>query len=231
METSSKSAQPPIVAMDGPSGVGKSTAARDLAQRLGVPYVDTGAMYRAIALSCLRAEVDLDDGSEVSAVLKRSEVAVDCVGGNFRVYLEGEVLGDEIRSADVSLATSRISVHGPVRERLVELQRDFGRRFGGVFEGRDIGSVVFPRARHKFFMEASASVRARRRFDELAARGDVVELGELEEQMRERDVRDQSRALSPLKVDDSYQRIDTGELSRDQVVDCLERRVRGAQSD
>lgn len=212
---------PVLVAIDGPSGVGKSTAARGLARRLDIPYVDTGSMYRAIALACLRAGVDLDCGAAVKAALPSVDLRVDCVDGKLRLLLGGSVVGDEIRTAEVSQATSRVSIHGPVRERLVEIQRDFGRRYGGVFEGRDIGTVVFPDAEHKFFLVASPLVRARRRHEELVLRGESVGLDELERQMRERDQRDQSRELSPLRSDGSYERLVTDGLEVDEVIERL----------
>ncbi len=214
-----------LIAMDGPAGVGKSTAARGLARRLGIPYVDTGAMYRAMALACLRRGVDLQDEAGVAAIVADAEIEVDHLDGVFRVVLDGVVLGDEIRTPEVSLATSRVSTHAAVRRRLVELQRRFGREYGGVFEGRDIGSVVFPQARHKFFMEASARVRAERRLRELEQRGEQVSLKELERQMQERDARDRSRALSPLQADETYVVVDTGDLDAEGVLDVLVRSI------
>ncbi|MEM6701074.1 MAG: (d)CMP kinase [Acidobacteriota bacterium] len=219
-----------LVAIDGPSGVGKSTTARALAQRLSIPYVDTGAMYRAVALACLRAGVDPNDSDRVADALQRTDVRPGTRDGIFVVELDGVELGDEIRTSEVSLATSRVSVHPVVRERLVELQRQFGRRHGGVFEGRDIGTVVFPEAEHKFFLEASPRVRAERRHLELQQRGETLDLDRLETELRERDERDRTREHSPLRADDTYVRIDTGRLLAEEVIELLIEHIRTAQN-
>ena len=213
--------QPLIVAVDGPSGVGKSTVSRQLAKRLGVPVLDTGAMYRAIGLAVLRAGADPDDRAAVAEIAARAPVDVVTANGGLAVRLAGEILGEQIRTPEVSDATSRIAVHPEVRRRMVELQRQAGRLCGAVVEGRDIGTVVFPDTPHKFFLEACPSVRASRRRCDLEAAGRKVSLEEVERDLERRDARDSSRDDSPLRHDESYVVIDTSKLDPPEVVERM----------
>src|ERR1041385_401424 len=158
--------QPLIVAIDGPSGVGKTTTSRLVAQALGIPHIDTGAMYRAIGLAALRAGIDTHDEAKLAELASR--VRIDFVPGeNARTLLDGEDVTSMIRTPEVSMAASDVSTVPGVRRVLVRLQQDLGRRSGGVLEGRDIGTKVFPETPHKFFLTARAEVRAKRRYDEL----------------------------------------------------------------
>jgi CMP/dCMP kinase len=220
-------AAPIVVAIDGPSGVGKSTAARRLAQRLGVPFLDTGAMYRAIALRVLTSGVDPADREAVEALAARTDVALRArADGSFEVLLDGSPVEPLIRTQEVGEATSTIAAHPEVRRRLVELQRDTARRHGGVLEGRDIGSRVVPETPHKFFLDARAEVRFRRRHDELAAAGREVSMEQVREEITRRDRRDSTRADSPLTRDPSYTYVDASDLSIDEVVDLMARAIR-----
>lgn len=213
----------PIVAIDGPSGVGKSTAARMLADRLGVPYLETGAMYRALGFRALQLDVDPDDAAAVGRLLDDFDLDVEFTAdGEIVVLLDGEDVRPHIRGADVSDATSRASVHPHVRERMVDLQRRWAARRGAVVEGRDIGSRVFPDTPFKFFFEAAPEVRAARRFEQLRQAGEAdLTLADVRAAVEERDRRDSSRAESPLQVDDSYVVIDTGVAGPEEVVERM----------
>lgn len=213
-------ASPLIVAIDGPGGVGKSTVARRIARRFGVPYLETGAMYRALGLKALEAGVALDDEAAVAEIASGLDLEMEVrPDGTTLIRLDGEPLGDRIRDEDVAQAASRVATLPAVRRRMVELQRRFGRRAGGVLEGRDIGTKVFPDTPFKFFLEAEAEVRLERRLGEHRARGvEGADLDELRRELEERDRRDRERADSPLMDDGTYVVIDTTELGVEEVV-------------
>jgi cytidylate kinase len=217
-----------VVAVDGRAGTGKSTVARRLAAALGVPYLDTGAMYRAMTLHALEHGVDPDDRERVARMLPgvRLELRLDA-GGRAEVLLDGAPVEPRIRTPEVAAATSRLAVHPEVRERMVSLQRELAERHGGVLEGRDVGTRVFPEARFKFFLEASREVRAERRLADLRAAGHALSVGEVESQLDERDRRDRERSLSPLAPAADAVLIDTSTAGVDEIVDRLTRRVRG----
>jgi CMP/dCMP kinase len=213
---------PIVVAIDGPSGVGKSTAARKLARRLGVPFLDTGAMYRAIALRVLERGADPADRQAVEAVAGQADVSLRAASdGSFEVLLDGAPVEAQIRTPEVSEATSAIAAHPAVRRRLVELQRATASCCGGVLDGRDIGTRVFPETPYKFFLDARPEVRVQRRFAELTAAGRSVTLGQVRDEITTRDQRDTTRADSPLTRDPSYIYLDTSDLTLDQVVDRM----------
>ena len=218
-----RSGAPLVVAIDGPSGVGKSTAARRLARRLAVPYLNTGAMYRAVALEAIESEVSPDDEDAVVSLAERIDLALDLdpSDGGARVLLGGDPVGEDIRSPEVGEASSRLSTYPEVRRRMVALQQEFARRHGGVLEGRDIGTLVFPETPHKFFLDARQDVRYRRRYDELVEAGSDVTYGEVMVEIDRRDQRDAHRDESPLTYDESYTLIDTSDLTPDQVVDRM----------
>lgn len=208
-----------IVAIDGPSGVGKSTAARQLAERLGVPMLDTGATYRAVALKVLESGVDPEDKDAVldaacSAVVDLRQTS----DGGLEVTLDDRPVGQRIRTAEVSAATSKVSIHPEIRRRLVALQRRVAARYGAVVEGRDIGTVVFPDTPHKFFLDARPEIRAGRRHADLQAAGKAVSVEAVQRDLEERDARDSGRQESPLVCDDSYHPIDTSDLAVEEVV-------------
>ncbi len=221
---------PLVVAIDGPSGVGKSTAARGLARRLRVPYLNTGAMYRAVALETIEAGVGPEDEEGVVEVARTVDLALDLDpdDGGARVMLSGEPVGERIRSPEVGEVSSRISTYPEVRRRLVSLQQEFARHHGGVLEGRDIGTRVFPDTPHKFFLDARQEVRYRRRYDELVAAGSDVAYGEVMVEIDRRDQRDAHRAESPLTYDESYTLIDTSDLTPEEVVDRMTEAIRPA---
>jgi cytidylate kinase len=218
---------PLIVAIDGPAGVGKSTTARALARELGIPYVDTGAMYRTVALLALRDGVDADDAEQLAEMLQRHSIGLRREADSAVVTVDGQPVSDhDIRSEAVSALTSKVAVHPGVRRRMVQLQREFGLEHGAVMEGRDIGTVVFPDTPFKFYLDASPAVRAGRRAGQLARRGERADPEELRRTIEDRDRRDASRSESPLRRDASYRLVDSSELEFHQVVQRLAEAVR-----
>jgi cytidylate kinase len=219
---------PPIVAIDGPSGAGKSTTARALAERLGVPYIDTGAMYRAIGLAARDRGITLPitDPAPVAAIARAASIDVDASGGSTRIRLDGRDVSDTIRLPEISRYASAVSAIPAVRQRLVSEQRRLAAERGGVLEGRDIGTRVFPDTPHKFFLTATLDVRAERRERELAQRGTPQSLDEVRAEIERRDHADSTRTDSPLTVDETYTVVDTGRRSVGEIVDELEARVR-----
>lgn len=219
---------PLIVAIDGPSGVGKSTAARQLAHRLGVPFLDTGAMYRAVGLKVLESGADPYDENAVVGIAREADVRLSRRDDDsFEVLLDGEPVEGRIRTPEVGEATSAISAYPEVRQRMVRLQREAAGQFGAVLEGRDIGTRVFPDTPHKFFLDARSDVRFQRRFEELAAAGRPVTYDQVVDEITRRDRRDSTRADSPLTRDGSYTFIDSSDLTIDQVVEEMARQITG----
>jgi cytidylate kinase len=224
--------RPPIVAIDGPAGAGKSTVARRVAEVLGFVLVDTGAMYRAVALAAERADVAWSEGASLGA-LAQGLVADSALGferdpmRGVRVRLRGEDISDAIRTPSIGMGASTVSAHPEVRAALLDLQRQAGAKGGVVLEGRDIGTVVFPDAEAKFFLTASPETRARRRFDELVAKGaeGVTFEGTLED-VKKRDAQDMGRAVAPLKQADGATLVDSTRMSIDATVDFIVERVR-----
>ncbi len=214
-----------IVTIDGPAGSGKSTTARDLAALLGYVYIDTGAMYRAAGLKASREKFDLDDEEQVEKLCGMLDIKQSAVDGLTVTYLDGEDVSRAIRTPEMSQMASIVSTKNPVRHKLVELQRLMGRAGGVVMEGRDIGTVVFPEAEAKFFMDASPRIRARRRYEELIARGEKVVYEDTLAAMIERDKRDSTRDNSPLKIPEGAVRIDTSDIPADVVLEMLRSRV------
>ncbi len=207
-----------IVAIDGPSGAGKSTLSKLLALSLGYVNIDTGAMYRSVALASRRAGIDLADEAALGRLARSVDIEFVRQGTGERVLLNGEDVSEAIRTPEVSLLTSRVSACREVRQAMVELQRAMGERGGVVLEGRDIGTVVFPAAEVKFFLGASASERGRRRFEELKAKGLEVDLEQTIAEVEERDAADSAREHAPLVQAQDALVIDSTALSIDEVL-------------
>jgi cytidylate kinase len=221
----------PIVAIDGPAGAGKSTVARRLADALGFVLVDTGAIYRTVALAAKRHGIGWDDRAKIEALARslvdRNAVTLeqDAEAG-MRVRLDGEDVTNDIRAADMGLGASTVSAHPDVRSALLDLQRQAGRDGGVVLEGRDIGTVVFPNADVKFFLTARPEVRARRRYAELAARGAPVTLEETLADVLKRDEQDMNRPVAPLRQAEDATPIDDSDITVDETVATMVARVR-----
>ncbi len=224
------------MAIDGPAGAGKSTVTQRVADELGYLLVDTGALYRAVALAAQRALVSWVDDASLGALARQlvEERAVELGShgsSGFTVKLRGEDVSLAIREPSVSQGASKVSAVPAVRAALLDMQRQAGAAGGVVLEGRDIGTVVFPDAEVKFFLTASVDVRARRRFDELRARGAKPELAEVEREVAERDLRDSTRPVAPLKQAADAHGIDSSLLSIEQVVACIVAQVRVVEAE
>ena len=208
-----------IVAIDGPSGAGKSTLAKRIAKELRFTYLDTGAIYRALALKILRRGVDLDDTGALNAIVNDSDIDLRDRNSELQVFLDGEDVSAAIRTPEVSQMASKASAMAMVRRRLLDLQRALGGRDNVVAEGRDIGTVVFPDAQVKIYLDASIEERARRRCDELRAAGREVTLAETISEMEERDKRDSQRDIAPLRKADDAIALDSSGLTADGVAE------------
>ena len=207
-----------IVAIDGPAGAGKSTVARAVADALGVGYVDTGAMYRALTLLALRTGVDVSDGAALAELAREHPVTLEHGRAGLRVFIAGDDVTMAIREADVTANVSEVAAHPDVRAEMVARQRDIMGAGDWVSDGRDIGSVVCPHAEVKVFLTASVDERARRRHAELVARGEQVDLRAIRDDVERRDHADSSRAASPLVVADGAVIVDTTGMGIDEVV-------------
>lgn len=210
-----------VIAIDGPSGAGKSTVARALAKRFGLQYLDTGAMYRALALRVIRARC-MDAGPTILAGLAQGMMlGFEPDNGGQRVIMDGKDVSEEIRAPEVGNLASAISVHTAVRRELVELQRCMIREGDWTLEGRDTTTVVAPHADMKVYLDAAVEVRAKRRTDELAGRGMDADYKQVVAEMRERDHRDMTRADSPLRVAEDAIVVTTDKLSAEEVVETI----------
>lgn len=209
------------VAIDGPVGAGKSTIARTAAQRLGFIYADTGALYRSVGLFCARNGTDLAKPADIAAQLDKISVDVRLIDGTQHVFLNGEDVSEEIRLPEISMAASAVSAVPEVRAALLDLQRGLAKTNNVIMDGRDIGTVVLPDAKVKIFLTASPEIRAKRRFDELCAKGKSVTFEEVLKDLNERDYNDSHRAAAPLKQAEDAVVADTSQLNFEQSVELV----------
>jgi len=214
-------AQGPIITIDGPAGVGKSTIARQLASRLGYQYLDTGALYRAVSWKVRASDVDPADHRTVTKLLPETNITLEQSGDGVRVLVDDQDVTREIRTQEVSEIASVVSAIPAVRQWLLPIQRQAGASGGVVAEGRDLGTHVFPEADVKFFLEADVDVRAVRRRDQLQAAGIVASLTQTQEQIKARDLRDQARAVAPLVAAADARLINTSALGVEAVVEQM----------
>ncbi|MFW6052609.1 MAG: (d)CMP kinase [Desulfosalsimonas sp.] len=209
--------KPLLIVIDGPAGAGKTTVSRELARRLDYTYVDTGAIYRAVAWEILEKEVDPDDEEALGRLLSGLDLSFEKTSDGARLISAGTDITDYIRTPQITMLASAASAKPVVRRALLDLQRGLGKQKAAVFEGRDMGTVVFPDADVKFFLTADLKVRARRRFEELK-QTNPQNLQEVEQQMRRRDENDSSRKTAPLKPADDAIMVDSTDKSVDEVV-------------
>jgi cytidylate kinase len=223
-----------IVAIDGLAGSGKSTTAKLVAKRLGFMHIDTGAMYRAVALKMLRLGVDITDTNGIDDMLEETQVSEREVNGQTRVLLDGEDVTDEIRTPEISIWVGPVSEHALIRQHLVQWQRELGKSGSVVLEGRDIGTVVFPDADLKVYMVADLKTRAKRRRKEMLTKGIDQNTGDVETALAARDVRDSTREHSPLRKSADAIELDTSDLTIgdqvDRVVDLVRRAEQSGSS-
>ena len=209
------------IAIDGPAGAGKSTIAKRLAKKLGFIYVDTGAMYRAMAYYFLQHDIDAKDESAIAAACPDVDVTITYENGEQQVLLNGENVNGVIRNEEVGNMASSTSVYPVVREKLVELQRQLAKSADVIMDGRDIGTCVLPDAQVKIYLTASSATRAKRRFDELTEKGVSCDLAEIEKDIIDRDYRDMHRETSPLCQAEDDVLVDSSEMNIDEVVDAI----------
>jgi len=215
-----------IIAIDGPSAAGKSTLAKRLAQDLGFTYLDTGGMYRALAFKVLREGIDISNDGSVTELIGRTDIDLVATDGKLKVLLDGEDVSHEIRTPEVSQMASKASALKVVRRWMLVLQRGFGRRGNVVAEGRDIGTVVFPDAEVKIYLDATVQERARRRVEELRKAGRQVSLDETLREMGERDKRDSERDLAPLRKANDAIAIDCTSLDTEALAQRVMQQIR-----
>ena len=209
------------LAIDGPAGAGKSTIAKAVSRELGWIYVDTGAMFRAMALYCFRQGVSADDSGQVAKAAGETEIAIRFEEGQQKVFLNGADVTGELRTEAVGNMASAISVYPAVRDRLLKLQRDIAAAQPVVMDGRDIGTVVLPEADTKVYLTASVAVRALRRYKELTEKGLPCDLAEIEKDIEERDYRDMHRETAPLKQAEDAVLVDSSDLTAKEVTDKI----------
>ncbi len=209
-----------VIAIDGPAGSGKSTTAKHAAEKLGFIHINTGAMYRGIALKCIQGKIDLNSLSEIDKILNQTKFEFGREGGSV-LFMDGADITSEITSIQVTELVSQVSAISNVREKLVHYQREMAEGLNVVLEGRDIGTVVFPDAEFKFFLIADIHERARRRKKEMETKGENVLLEELTAELEERDRKDSTREHSPLKKAEDAVEIDTTGLSITEQVNCI----------
>jgi CMP/dCMP kinase len=210
-----------VIAIDGPSGAGKSTVARRLAKRLGYTYIDTGAMYRAIGWKAKQEGIDPANETALAGLCGRIQVLLTNDSDDPRIAVDGIDVSEAIRTPEMGMMASAVSKSPAVRARLLSLQRDLGARGGVVMDGRDIGTVVFPDAEVKFYLDASPEERGRRRYRELSAKGMEVDLDRITRELRERDHQDSGRAIAPLKRAEDAVLIDSSDREIDEVVEAM----------
>lgn len=209
------------IAIDGPAGAGKSTIAKLVSKKLGFIYVDTGAMYRAIALYFLNNNIDVDNNESVLSACNDIKIDIKYEDNNQQVYLNGENVSSLIRQEKVGNMASRVAAKQAVRNVLLQLQRDIAASSDVIMDGRDIGTFVLPNAELKIYLTASVSTRAKRRYDELVSKGENPDMKTIEKDIEQRDFQDMNREISPLKQADDAIYLDTSDMSIDEVVEFI----------
>lgn len=209
------------IAIDGPAGAGKSTIAKELARILGFMYVDTGAMYRTAALSCLKNNIDFENEDDVSKNCDDADIKIIYEDGVQKMFLDGENVSEKIRREEVGNAASKAAKYSGVRKKLVKLQQELAKKYDVIMDGRDIGTMVLPDAQLKIYLTASVEKRAERRFKELLEKGLECRLEEIEKDIEQRDYNDMHRKESPLKKAEDAIEVDTSDMTIAEVTDAI----------
>lgn len=207
------------IAIDGPAGAGKITISKEVAKKLGIIYIDTGAMYRAIGLAAVRSGIDTKDAEGVKSVLDKVDITISHSDGTQKIFLNGENVSEEIRLPEISVAASNVAVIPEVRIKLVELQRSLAERCDVIMDGRDIGTYVLPNAELKIFLTASVDERARRRYKELIEKGVKTDFDEVKADMEYRDKNDSGRDFAPLRAADDSITLDNTDITAQEAAD------------
>ena len=207
------------IAIDGPAGAGKSTISKEVAKKLGIIYIDTGAMYRAIGLAAVRSGIDTKDAEGVKSVLDKVDITISHSDGTQQIFLNGENVSEEIRLPEISVAASNVAVIPEVRLKLVELQRSLAERCDVIMDGRDIGTYVLPNAELKIFLTASVDERARRRYKEVIEKGVKTDVDEVKADMEYRDQNDSGRDFAPLRAADDSITLDNTDITAQEAAD------------
>ena len=216
-----------IITIDGPAGAGKSTVAKQLAEKLDLAYLDTGAMYRALTLKAIQQNVNLENEDDVVAMARQTHIDLENHAQGVKVILDGADVSEEIRTAEITNKTYFVAQKPRVREIMVEWQRLLGSRRGVVVEGRDVGTVVFPQARYKFYLDADIAERSRRRIEELREKGNDVDADKLAAELKERDNKDLTRSVGPLRKADDAVFIDSTHLTVNEVIEKMMKHING----
>jgi len=214
-----------VITIDGPAGAGKTTIAKIVSRKLGYNYIDTGGMYRAISWKAFRKKIDLKAKEKLINMVKYTKIELKNRAGTVRIHLDGKDVTNKIRSKRITESASILATIPEVRKELVKIQRILGSSGGIVMEGRDIGTVVFPKADYKFYLDASIKERALRRYKELKTRGEKGDLAELEKAIRSRDRRDRTRGVAPLKIAPDAIVIDSTDMSKKEVVEFILKKI------
>ena len=209
------------IAIDGPAGAGKSTISKEVAKKLGIIYIDTGAMYRAIGLAAVRSGIDTKDAEGVKSVLDKVDITISHSDGTQQIFLNGENVSEEIRLPEISVAASNVAVIPEVRLKLVELQRSLAEKCDVIMDGRDIGTYVLPNAELKIFLTASVDERARRRYKELLEKGVKTDFDEVKADMEYRDKNDSGRDFAPLREADDSITLDNTDITAQEAADKI----------
>jgi len=214
-----------IITIDGPAGAGKSTVAKQLAQRLNLSYLDTGAMYRTLTLKAIQQNVNLEDEDDLVAMARQTHIDLENHAEGIKIILDGKDVSEDIRTIEVTNKTFNVAQKPRVREIMVEWQRILGSKKGIVVEGRDVGTVVFPQASNKFYLDANIEERTRRRIDELRKNGNAVDADKLTAELKERDDKDLTRSVGPLCKADDAVLIDSTHLTIDEVIEEMMKHI------
>lgn len=213
------------IAIDGPAGAGKSSVSKVIASELGFIYIDTGALYRTVALNAVNAGVATDNVEGVVRSLKNADITIKYVDNTQRVFLNGNDVSDEIRTEEISIGASNVAKMPDVRAALVDLQRDMAKSKNAIMDGRDIGTTILPDADLKIFLTASVDARAKRRYDEYIKKGETADFGEIKNEIIMRDEQDMNRKISPLKRAEDAVLVDTSDMTFDEVIECIKNKI------